>query len=86
MLLVPVTGAARSTPSGNISGTPLPATPDCGSITCCWAHPLLVAAGVDRDVRAREHASDHAPVWIELADANAGSPRLSPHRRKDRLG
>jgi exonuclease III len=24
----------------------------------------LVAAGVERDVRARDHASDHAPVWI----------------------
>ena len=31
--------------------------------------PRLAAAGVDRDVRAREHSSDHAPVWIELADA-----------------
>jgi exodeoxyribonuclease-3 len=28
----------------------------------------LVAAGVDRDVRSRERASDHAPVWIELAE------------------
>ena len=27
----------------------------------------LSAVGVDRDVRGREHASDHAPVWIELA-------------------
>src|SRR5438105_8264053 len=27
----------------------------------------LTAAGVDREVRAREHASDHAPAWIELA-------------------
>ena len=26
----------------------------------------LVASGVDRDVRGRDHASDHAPVWIEL--------------------
>lgn len=26
----------------------------------------LTAAGVDRDVRAREKPSDHAPVWIEL--------------------
>lgn len=26
----------------------------------------LVAAGVDRHVRGRDHASDHAPVWIEL--------------------
>ena len=29
--------------------------------------PRLVAAGVDRAVRGRENASDHAPVWIELS-------------------
>ena len=28
----------------------------------------LVAAGVDRDVRAWEKTSDHAPTWIELTD------------------
>jgi exodeoxyribonuclease-3 len=28
----------------------------------------LVAAGVDRHVRGWEKTSDHAPVWIELAD------------------
>jgi exodeoxyribonuclease-3 len=28
----------------------------------------LEAAGVDREVRGREKASDHAPVWIDLAD------------------
>jgi exodeoxyribonuclease III len=28
----------------------------------------LRAAGVDRDVRGWEKSSDHAPVWIELAD------------------
>ncbi len=28
----------------------------------------LLAAGVDREVRGRDKASDHAPVWIELAD------------------
>jgi exodeoxyribonuclease-3 len=28
----------------------------------------LVATGVDREVRGREHASDHAPAWIELSD------------------
>jgi exodeoxyribonuclease-3 len=55
-------------------------------------HPLLspsvagrlVAAGVDREVRARERSSDHAPVWIELADAYTGSSRPAPCRRKDR--
>jgi exodeoxyribonuclease-3 len=30
------------------------------------AASLLSAAGVDRDVRGREGASDHAPVWAEL--------------------
>ncbi|CDN52464.1 Exodeoxyribonuclease III [Neorhizobium galegae bv. officinalis bv. officinalis str. HAMBI 1141] len=28
----------------------------------------LQAAGVDRHIRGREHASDHAPAWIELGD------------------
>jgi exodeoxyribonuclease-3 len=28
----------------------------------------LVAAGVNRDVRGWEKSSDHAPVWVELAD------------------
>jgi exodeoxyribonuclease-3 len=28
----------------------------------------LTSAGVDREVRGREHASDHAPAWIELAE------------------
>src|SRR5712675_2781976 len=44
----------------------------------------LVAAGVERNVRARDHASDHAPVWIELADPNAGSRQPAPRRRKAR--
>ena len=30
--------------------------------------PRLIDAGVDREVRGRENASDHAPVWIELID------------------
>ena len=28
----------------------------------------LVAAGVDKDHRGREKASDHAPMWVELRD------------------
>ena len=28
--------------------------------------PRLTAANVDRDVRGRVRASDHAPVWVEL--------------------
>jgi exodeoxyribonuclease-3 len=33
--------------------------------------PRLVAAGVDRDIRALEKTSDHAPTWIELARDSA---------------
>lgn len=29
--------------------------------------PRLRAGGVDREMRGRENASDHAPVWVELA-------------------
>ena len=40
--------------------------------------PRLKAAGVDRAVRGWEKASDHAPVWIELADgAPARTKRTS---------
>jgi exodeoxyribonuclease III len=35
----------------------------------------LRAAGVDRGVRGWEKASDHAPVWIELADGAPGRPK-----------
>ena len=62
---------SASTRSGTISGTPTPATPGCASTTCCSARPsprVCKAAGVDREVRGWEKASDHAPVWIELAD------------------
>jgi exodeoxyribonuclease-3 len=31
--------------------------------------PRLASAGVDREVRGRENASDHAPVWVELSEA-----------------
>jgi len=34
----------------------------------------LLAAGVDRAARGREHASDHAPAWIEIADTKSGPP------------
>jgi exodeoxyribonuclease-3 len=43
----------------------------------------LVAAEVDRDVRSRDRASDHAPAWIELAEANAEAPRQAQRPRKD---
>jgi exodeoxyribonuclease III len=42
----------------------------------------LSAAGVDRAVRGRDNASDHAPVWIELRD---GATRSLPPKREARL-
>jgi exodeoxyribonuclease-3 len=44
--------------------------------------PQLVAAEVDRDVRAQPHASDHAPVWLELRPA----PRSRASARKPAAG
>jgi exodeoxyribonuclease III len=41
----------------------------------------LKAAGVDREVRSWEKASDHAPVWIELADAGK---RAAPAEKRAR--
>jgi exodeoxyribonuclease-3 len=41
----------------------------------------LVAAGVDREVRGRERSSDHAPVWIELAETGAGARDRRPVTR-----
>ena len=42
----------------------------------------LVGADVDRWVRGEPHASDHAPVWIELRDARATpAPRSSTGRK-----
>src|SRR5207344_2439671 len=35
----------------------------------------LTGAGVDRDVRGWERASDHAPTWMELKDAPKRAPR-----------
>lgn len=43
--------------------------------------PRLTAAGVDREVRGWEHASDHAPAWIELADATLRTRSGGPERR-----
>jgi len=45
----------------------------------------LVAAGVDREVRGEDDASDHAPVWIELADATRSSPRKRGPSLESRL-
>ena len=61
-----------------------PAMPACASITCCSAPPSpkrLVAAGVDREVRGWEKASDHAPAWIELAARTTASAPTARHAR-----
>ncbi len=39
--------------------------------------PRLKAAGVDRDQRAKEKPSDHAPTWIELTAPGGQQPRRS---------
>ena len=41
----------------------------------------LVRAGVDRALRGKDNASDHAPVWIELR----ASARSSPRKRRPNL-
>lgn len=40
----------------------------------------LVDAGVDRDVRGVPHASDHAPVWIELRAADLTARTRPPQK------
>lgn len=47
----------------------------------------LVDAGVDRDVRGREGASDHAPAWVTLSDGKrrVGSKSRGVPRRRRRL-
>ena len=45
----------------------------------------LISAGVDREVRGREHASDHAPAWIELAEPTKASPGRARRVEKESL-
>ena len=44
--------------------------------------PRLVAAGVDREARGRERASDHAPTWIELAAKAPAASRVKGRKKK----
>jgi exodeoxyribonuclease III len=53
----------------------------------------LLAAGVDREVRAREGASDHAPAWVVLGDVppirrksppSAAKPARTENKKKPR--
>ena len=41
----------------------------------------LLAAGVDREVRGWDKASDHAPAWIELATRTTASAPTARHAR-----
>lgn len=41
----------------------------------------LVQGEVNRGVRGREHASDHAPVWIELSAGSSQSRRPAPGKK-----
>jgi len=45
----------------------------------------LTSAGVDREVRGRDHASDHAPAWIEVAEAAKAPPGRGRRVRKESL-
>jgi exodeoxyribonuclease-3 len=46
--------------------------------------PCLVGAGVDREVRAAEGASDHAPAWVTLDLPAAFSAPAGPSRARRR--
>jgi exodeoxyribonuclease-3 len=41
----------------------------------------LMSAGVDRAVRGKDGASDHAPAWVMLKDAPKGRPAARPQTR-----
>jgi exodeoxyribonuclease III len=43
--------------------------------------PCLVSAGVDRWVRAQEHASDHAPAWVTLDMSKLGKKEAVAKRK-----
>jgi exodeoxyribonuclease-3 len=46
----------------------------------------LTDAGVDRAVRGKANASDHAPAWIEIADASRTARKTAtPRRAKQRV-
>ncbi|MGE0211650.1 MAG: exodeoxyribonuclease III [Parvibaculaceae bacterium] len=46
----------------------------------------LKAAEVDREVRGRDHASDHAPVWIEVEMKGRQPRQRRPGRARPRSG
>ena len=74
---------SASIPSGIISGTRMVVTPDCAHrpppVESDTRQPFE-GAGVDREVRGWEHASDHAPTWIELKRSASDPLELSHHK------
>ena len=48
--------------------------------------PRLKAAGVDRDVRGKPEASDHAPAWIELKPKKCRKGHMSIEQKRGRKG
>ena len=42
----------------------------------------LIDAGVDRAVRGRPNASDHAPAWVELSDGHRPRARRTAKKRR----
>ena len=44
--------------------------------------PALAASGVDRWVRGQEHASDHAPAWVEVDLQRIAAPAPAATRRR----
>jgi exodeoxyribonuclease III len=42
----------------------------------------LTAAGVDRDVRAWEKTSDHAPTWVELGSGKRRAASARPLKKR----
>jgi exodeoxyribonuclease-3 len=50
------------------------------------ARKRLADAGVDREVRGKENASDHAPAWVTLRDMKKGSPSRPVAKKKKIAG
>src|SRR5262249_10257912 len=46
------------------------------------AKKRLVSSGVDRDVRGKDNASDHAPAWIVLKDVKSAPRKSAPSSPK----
>ena len=77
---------SASTRSGTTSETRGSGTRGCGSTLLLNAEAAkrLLGAGVNREVRGWEKASDHAPAWIELSAGKTASATRVGERRAPR--